>query len=46
MLIINHFRKYGVEDELDSPGVPLFQEFKRAVDRAYPLKPAGKSKKP
>ena len=33
-------------DGLDSPGVPLFQEFKRAVDRAYPLKPAGKSKKP
>lgn len=30
---------------LDSPDVPLFQQFKRAVDRAYPLKPATSKKK-
>lgn len=31
-------------DGLESPDVPLFRQFKRAMDRAYPPHPAGKKK--
>ncbi len=34
------------KDGLESPGVPLFQEFKRAVDQAYPQSTVSRTKKP
>lgn len=34
------------KDGLDSPDVPLFKEFKRVVDQAYPQTTASKTKKP